>query len=68
MKKKNWYLVAVVIGLLLIIIQIIYLATPGSKAGQTNIWIQLVMMALYIALTISNFFSYRKELRKEKNY
>lgn len=67
MKKKNWYLVAVLIGLLLIIIQIIYLATPGSKAGQINIWIQLVMMALYIALTISNFFSYTKELRKEKN-
>jgi predicted permease len=67
MKKRTWYLIAVFTGVLLIIIPIIYLATPGSKAGQTNIWVQLVMMALYIALTISNFFSYRKELRKEKN-
>jgi hypothetical protein len=66
MKKKNWYLIAVFTGLLLIIIQIIYLATPGSKAGQTNIWVQLVMMALYIALTISNFLATEKNCAKKK--
>lgn len=67
MEKKKWYLVVVFIGLLLIIIEAFHLAASFSKEKPANIWVQLFMIALYIALTASNFIAYKKEIRKERN-
>ncbi len=66
MKKKKWYLLVVFIGFILIITGIYTLDEAITEKNSSKIWIQSLMMAFWVAFTISNIFLYRKEIRKSK--
>jgi len=66
MKKKNWYLLVIFIGFILIITGIFMLNEAISKNNHSKVWIQLLMLVFWIAFTISNIFLYKKEVRKSK--
>ncbi|MEO8820410.1 MAG: hypothetical protein ABI267_05790 [Ginsengibacter sp.] len=66
MKKKNWYLLTVFIGFILIIAGIYSLDEAILKKNSSRIGIQSLMMVFWIAFTIGNILLYRNEIRKSK--
>mgnify|MGYP001545999891 CR=1 FL=1 len=64
MKKSRWYLFVFIIGILLIITGIYTLTNAIAKNDKTAIWIRALMLFFWTVFTISNFFLYKKEMRK----
>lgn len=64
MKKSRWYLFVFIIGILLIITGIYTLTDAIAKNDKTAIWIRALMLFFWTVFTISNFFLYKKEMRK----
>ena len=67
MKKSLWYMITFVIGIILIITGIFTLNEAITQKDTSRIWIRSLMLLLWIAFTISNFFLYRKEIKKSKD-
>lgn len=64
MKKSRWYLFVFIIGILLIITGIYTLTNAIAKNDKTAIWMRALMLFFWTVFTISNFFLYKKEMRK----
>jgi len=64
MKRSRWYLFVFIIGILLIISGVYTFIEAVSGNEKFAIWIRGFMLICWIAFTISNFFLYKKEIRK----
>lgn len=67
MKKSLWYMITFVLGVILIITGIFTLNEAITEKDTSRIWVRSLMLLLWIAFTISNFFLYRKEIKKSKD-
>lgn len=56
-----------VIGIFLIVMGIFTLNEAIGQKDNSAIWIRSLMLILWLAFTISNFFLYKKELQKNKD-
>ncbi|MEO6844940.1 MAG: hypothetical protein ABI184_07185 [Ginsengibacter sp.] len=65
MKRSRWYLFIFIIGILLIISGIFTLNEAISQNNSSAIWIRALMLVLWIVFTVSNFFLYKREIRKQ---
>jgi len=64
--KKSWlYLFCFLIGIVLIITAIVMFFLKKEK-GDSNIFIDIVLLSLWTIFTLTNLSLYKKERRKEK--
>ena len=66
MKRRRWYLITFVIGIVLIISGIFTLDEAIGQKNNSAIWIRSLMLFFWIVFTATKFFLYKKELQKNK--